>query len=73
MKKIIIALLILTTLTGCKGNPKVYGDIIDWQQYDTADAHVIYATSRHGCYSDGSLTSNAVYNAWVKGYEMTHN
>ena len=72
MKKIILISIIAMVLTGCS-NPKTYGDIIDWSEFDTDELHVLCATSKSGCYSDGSLTSNAVYNAWVKGYEKAHN
>lgn len=69
MKKIILATLLLSALlVGC-GTPKRYGNITDWSRYDTTDFHVTFAYGENGCYSDGSLESNWMYDSWVKEYK----
>ena len=65
MKKILLVSLILTMLVGC-GTPRTYGDAIDWSQYEDKDFHVTFATSRDGCYSDGSFMSNMLMRQWIK-------
>lgn len=71
MKKIIIVSLLSMFLVGC-GKPKSYGDIANWSAYDTEDFHVTYAMGIDGCYSDGSVMSNMLYNDWIEKYKQKH-
>lgn len=72
MKKIIIAVLLLSALlVGC-GQPKTYGSITDWSEYETDDFHVVYAMGENGCYSDGSFVSNMMYADWLAKYKAKH-
>ena len=49
---IAIALLLSALLVGCKHQPKKYGNVIDWSEYESADFHVICAMGNDGFYSD---------------------
>lgn len=72
MKKTILAILLLSVvLVGC-GKPKIYGIITNWSAYDTEDFHVTYACGKDGCYSDGSIMSDMLYNDWIEKYKQKH-
>lgn len=70
-KRIIVLLTILslTALSGCKRVPKTVGDATDWSVYDTEDSHVYYAYNEHGFYSDGSFEAEQMLRVWLSKYK----
>lgn len=72
MKKALVVLVVLSSLlVGC-GQPKTYGSITDWSEYETDDFHVKYAMGKNGVYSDGSFVSNMMYADWIEKYKAKH-
>lgn len=66
-KLLVLSLLSVCLLTGCKG--KTYGDVVDWDMWNDSDNKIVFAASENGCYSDGSVQGDIMYHYWTMMYK----